>query len=228
MSDTSDREIIYKKLVRDRIPDLLKQAEKRAQISKLTGESLKRAVADKILEKSHELFRAFRSGERTDILKGSADLVEIVAAGLEHFGLNESDLCRAREKRDKERGAFRKGICLEKVGTAGFDGYHIQPFPEMFVDPVQDDDLINLTKSELNQFSTCGSKKVVSALNPLQKAADLRGVVVAIPGAGMPRSARMDAPGVIRGVIRRGIAKGAEFAGQNLLLPALLGCVWPV
>jgi HKD family nuclease len=37
------------------------------------------------------------------------------------------------------------------VGTAGFDDYHIQQFPKMFVAPVQDDDLINLIKSELNQ-----------------------------------------------------------------------------
>ena len=151
MSDSKDREIIYRKLVRDRIPDLLEQDGKRALISTLLGEGLKRAVADKILEESYELFKAFRSGETTDVLKESADLVEIVAAGLQQFGLNESDLRRAREERNRERGAFRKGICLEKVGIASSDDYHIHQFPKMFVAPFQDDDLINLIKSELNQ-----------------------------------------------------------------------------
>ena len=150
-SNTKDTAIIYRKLVRDKIPEIIRELGKQPFTRKIQGDELKQAIAGKIIEEAYELFKALWGGNKSEILKESADMLEIVAAALKFHGFTIDDLLSAQKKRAKERGTFCKGIFLDSVGKSEFEEAYIRSFPLLFFNPTHKTRLIDLVKTELVQ-----------------------------------------------------------------------------
>lgn len=107
--------IIHHKLVRDRIPEIIQSDGKTCFHHQAADQELRDAIGDKVIEEAQEFLEAWQCADDKDILKESADILEILLAGLEQHGLGLDDLLAARASRAEKRGAFTQGIILESV-----------------------------------------------------------------------------------------------------------------
>lgn len=140
---------VYRKLVRDKIPDLIRHEGKTPAVVTLNEGAFKDALALKLLEEAHEFFHSWRAGNTKDVLKESADLLEVILAALEAHGLQWEDLLREREKRKAERGAFLKRLFLQWVGEDPENGEAFEDVPGLIIGPLENDRLVRLIKSEI-------------------------------------------------------------------------------
>lgn len=99
--------IVYQKLIRDKIPQIIKAKDKVAHVRKIRGRELKDAVGRKILEETFELFDEWQKENRDDILKESADLLEIVLKALSIHGFTLDDLLQRQQERAADRGLLK-------------------------------------------------------------------------------------------------------------------------
>ena len=100
--------IEYNKIIRDKIPEIIMKSSKTPIFRHAEGEELLNLLNIKLQE---ELNEYNESGEIEEL----ADLYEVVLAILDFKGVSVTEFERIRlEKRDK-RGAFKKGLVLEKV-----------------------------------------------------------------------------------------------------------------
>ena len=114
-STSKDNGIIYRKLVRDKIPEIIREVGKQPFARKIQGDELRQAIAGKIIEEAYELFKALGRDNKDEVLKESADMLEIVVAALKFHGFTMDDLLSARNERAKQRGAFCKGLFLDRT-----------------------------------------------------------------------------------------------------------------
>ncbi|MEJ5365916.1 MAG: DEAD/DEAH box helicase family protein [Desulfosoma sp.] len=140
---------VYRKLVRDNIPDLIRREGKTPCVVTLSDEAFKDALALKLLEEAHEFFRSWRAGNPREVLKESADLLEVILAALEAQGLRWEDLLREREERRAQRGAFLKRLFLQWVGEDPSNGDVFEDVPDLIIGPLESDRLVRLIKSEI-------------------------------------------------------------------------------
>lgn len=100
--------IVYNKLVRDRIPEIIEADGKKCDVRVLDGGEYLEMLNRKLQE---ELKEYYESGEVEEL----TDLVEIVYAIAEHKGVSVEEFERMRlSKRDK-RGGFKKKLFLLNV-----------------------------------------------------------------------------------------------------------------
>ncbi|MBO4601488.1 MAG: nucleoside triphosphate pyrophosphohydrolase [Bacilli bacterium] len=104
-------ERIYKKLVRDSIPDIILSKEETPVTKVLNDEEYKKALEEKLYEEYKEVV----SSSGYDRCEELSDMIEVIRAlsKLENKTLDEI-IKIADEKRSK-RGGFDKKIFLEKV-----------------------------------------------------------------------------------------------------------------
>lgn len=95
------------KLVRDRIPEIMRREGKTPQVEEIRGEHLRAALKDKLVEESLELRDA------TDVREELADVIEVAEAIIEAYGIDKIELQAMRRKKREERGGFDKGYYLE-------------------------------------------------------------------------------------------------------------------
>lgn len=105
-------EKIYNKLVRDKIPEIIKNNNGKPIARILNNTEYKQELEKKLLEEYHEVLNTKNTEERIEEL---ADMLEIISAlsNLENKKL-EDVINVSNIKRDK-RGGFEKQIFLEKV-----------------------------------------------------------------------------------------------------------------
>jgi len=105
-------EKIYNKLVRDNIPNIIKNNGNEAITRILSDKEYKEELEKKLLEEYNEVLKAIETNDRIEEL---ADMVEVISslAKLENKSLNEV-LEIAKAKKIK-RGGFEDKIFLEKV-----------------------------------------------------------------------------------------------------------------
>ena len=105
-------EHIFNKLVRDNIPDIIRNNGEEAITRVLSDEEYKEELLKKLLEETSEVINASSKGE---LLEELADVLEILKALAELNNKTLEDVIEiAREKRLK-RGGFEKRIFLEKT-----------------------------------------------------------------------------------------------------------------
>lgn len=102
----------YDKLVRDRIPEIIKKAGKTPKYRTLNDEDFIHALKRKAVEEAEELLAADDGSLRTEL----ADLAEVFDAVLAVYGISGDEIAAIRKARNAERGAFEKRIFLETVG----------------------------------------------------------------------------------------------------------------
>ena len=153
-------DIIYRKLVRDKIPEIIKKHSKLPFTRKIEGKAYHTAVGQKILEEAYELFSKWVKEDTNGVLKESADMLEIILAALKEHGYELNDLLKERLDRIKERGSFKKRIFLENVGAISTDDLKSYRTPTMIFSPHSENQLIDLINAE---FSQSESAWIVSA-----------------------------------------------------------------
>lgn len=94
------------KLVRDRIPEIIRQQGKTPEIVQISGEKLRQALKDKLVEEAEEVRQA------ENILEELADVQEVVDALIEAYGLDPAAVELARADKKAKRGGFTSGQFL--------------------------------------------------------------------------------------------------------------------
>ncbi len=95
------------KLVRDRIPEIMRRDGKTPDVDQIAGERLKSALKEKLVEEALELEAA------ADIREELADVLEVAEAIIDAYGLDEVEIQSIRWKKREERGGFDKGYYLK-------------------------------------------------------------------------------------------------------------------
>jgi len=105
-------EKFYNKLVRDNIPNIIRNNGGDPVIRILTNEEYKNELEKKLYEEYTEVLNAHESSERIEEL---ADMLEIIEslAHLEHKTLD--DVVEVAKVKNLKRGGFKKKIFLEKT-----------------------------------------------------------------------------------------------------------------
>lgn len=101
-------QIEYNKLIRDRIPEIIENSGKTPIVRTVEGDELLKLLNSKLYE---ELEEYSESGEIEEL----ADLVEVVQAILDYKGVSILEFNRIRNDKNEKRGAFKKGLVLDRV-----------------------------------------------------------------------------------------------------------------
>lgn len=100
--------IVYNKLVRDRIPEIIENDGKTCRIEILTDEEYIKKVDAKLDEELAEYHKDHNIEEL-------ADLMEVIYAAAIARGYSVEELEAVRKKKLQKRGAFVKKILLKEV-----------------------------------------------------------------------------------------------------------------
>lgn len=98
----------YNKLVRDKIPEVIRATGKECEVSVVSGKEKTKLLENKLMEEVNEFLEAKN-------LEELADVMEVLFGLAEDLGFGEEDLVKARGEKRKERGGFKEGIVLKKV-----------------------------------------------------------------------------------------------------------------
>ena len=100
---------VYNKLVRDRIPEIIRSKGKACKVRRIEdSEEIVELLEAKLIEEWDEYL------EQRDVME-LADILEVVFSLAERLGEKPEALMKLREAKARERGAFRDGIFLESV-----------------------------------------------------------------------------------------------------------------
>lgn len=99
---------MYNKLVRDKIPEIIKADGKNCDTIVVSGEEKKELLRAKLMEEVNEYLE-------DDNLEELADVMEVLFGLAHELGFSEEDLLKKREEKLKARGGFKEGIVLEKT-----------------------------------------------------------------------------------------------------------------
>jgi len=103
--------IVYNKLVRDRIPEIIRAGGNSCVTSVLSQDAYLQALDTKLGE---ELQEYLQSGNVEEL----ADLLEVIYAAAEARGCKAAQLEQLRSDKANKRGAFHERIWLESVEEA--------------------------------------------------------------------------------------------------------------
>lgn len=98
------------KLVRDKIPEIIKQDGRVPIIRQISGDDLKTALAEKLQEEVQEFIGAKNDNEKLEEL---ADILEVVFGLTKHLGFRQEDLLVLCTKKREARGGFENGVFYE-------------------------------------------------------------------------------------------------------------------
>lgn len=104
---------IYNKLVRDKIPEIIKNNNEKPVVRTLNDEEFKSELEKKLLEEYNEVLEANGQSRIEEL----ADMLEIITslAKLEKKSLD--DVIEMANRKKEKKGAFEYKIFLEKVCT---------------------------------------------------------------------------------------------------------------
>lgn len=104
-------ERVYKKLVRDKIPEIIKAKNEEPVVRTLADDEYRTELEKKLKEECEEVITAVGS-ERIEEL---ADVLEVLRALAKLENATLEDIIAVADKKAEKRGAFDKKIFLEKV-----------------------------------------------------------------------------------------------------------------
>lgn len=107
--DQTDEIREFNKLVRDKIPDNIESGGEIVNIVQLSGESLLKALRDKLVE---EAFEVLDATNEDDILEELADVNEVINGILNQLGVDQNELLIIQERKFAKAGGFRDGKVL--------------------------------------------------------------------------------------------------------------------
>jgi len=99
---------IYNKLVRDKIPEIIKNQGKMPKLKKLDGKEYFDALNQKLKEELDEYFEDYSIEELTDVM-------EVIYAIIKYNGLSIDEFEEIRRNKLDERGEFNDRLLLIDV-----------------------------------------------------------------------------------------------------------------
>ena len=102
------KQIIYNKLVRDRIPEIIESSGKTCTVEILSDEDYLRMIDAKLDEELAEY-------HKDQNIEELADLLEVIYAATKARGYSIEQLETVRSEKAAKRGAFDKKILLKEV-----------------------------------------------------------------------------------------------------------------
>ncbi|NOW91072.1 putative house-cleaning noncanonical NTP pyrophosphatase (MazG superfamily) [Clostridium beijerinckii] len=103
-----NNEKTYNKLVRDKIPEIIKADGRQCDILIAAGDEKYKLLEAKLVEEVNEFLEDKN-------LEELADVMEVLFGLAESLGYSEEELLKARAKKLKERGGFKDGIVIKTV-----------------------------------------------------------------------------------------------------------------
>ena len=97
--------MIYNKLVRDKIPQIIENQGETPCIRILSDDVYAHALDEKLKEETAEFLK-----EKN--LEELADILEVVYAQAENLGYSKEELLRCRDSKHEKRGGFQKRVFL--------------------------------------------------------------------------------------------------------------------
>jgi predicted house-cleaning noncanonical NTP pyrophosphatase (MazG superfamily) len=104
--------IVYNKLIRDKIPQIIESKGKKAEVRVMDSDEYTKMLNVKLQEELDEYKEVKDEGDQVAEL---ADLVEVVYAILENKGVSVDDFEKVRLAKQAERGGFKARLLLVKV-----------------------------------------------------------------------------------------------------------------
>lgn len=98
----------YNKLVRDRIPEIIRESGIECEIAVVSDEEYHQALRQKLIEEAAEVAEA----DGDDLIAELADLYEVIDALMASYGISENCILNAQAKRRETRGGFTQKIML--------------------------------------------------------------------------------------------------------------------
>ena len=104
----------YGKLVRDRIPEIIRADGRRPVVEVLPAERRRQGLLAKLVEEAAEAAEA----DEDHLAEELADVLEVVRALAAEVGLAVEDVLALAERKRAERGGFERGLFLVEVADA--------------------------------------------------------------------------------------------------------------
>ena len=98
----------YNKLVRDRIPEIIRATGRCCETVAMDDAAYRRALLDTLVEEAGEEARA----DPHQIVSELADLFEVLDALLDAHGIDHDTVLAEQQRRRVERGGFGRRRCL--------------------------------------------------------------------------------------------------------------------
>lgn len=98
----------YNKLVRDLIPQIIKQSGKQCEIEYIESKEIKLRLEEKLIEEFNEYLE-------DNNLEELADMMEVIFGLAHQLGYSDEVLLNKCHEKRNERGSFKEGIVLKKV-----------------------------------------------------------------------------------------------------------------
>ena len=105
-----EKRVIYNKLVRDRIPQIIEGSGKTCVTEVLSREAYLHALNEKLNEELAEY-------QQSKALEELADLLEVMEAVAKARGDTWEELMKVKLEKKQKRGGFDKMLLLEEVST---------------------------------------------------------------------------------------------------------------
>lgn len=105
-------EIVYNKLIRDKIVDIIEKDGKKAIVSTLNDEQYKIELLKKLLEEANEVAISSNSNE---MLEELADVLEVIRYLAKINGKELNDIVAIADEKKEKRGGFDDKVFLEKT-----------------------------------------------------------------------------------------------------------------
>jgi predicted house-cleaning noncanonical NTP pyrophosphatase (MazG superfamily) len=99
---------IYNKLIRDRIPEIIKSAGKHYEAVVMSDEEYVIALRSKLVEEAQEVEKAAEK----DLITELADLQEVIAALMSACSIDPEQVNAVQDARRYQRGGFEKRLKL--------------------------------------------------------------------------------------------------------------------
>ena len=103
---------IYNKLIRDNIPEIIAASNKKANVKTLKADEFFYELKKKLIEESSELLE---TSSKEDIIEELADIYELIEFIKKEAGIDEAEVLKVKDEKNKKRGSFSKKLFLESV-----------------------------------------------------------------------------------------------------------------
>ena len=103
---------VYNKLIRDRIPEIIKKDGNTADIIILSDEAFKQAIKEKLIEEATEVLIA---DNRDEVVNELADLQEVIDTIKQIYNISTLEVNSSQAIKALNRGKFEKRLYLKSV-----------------------------------------------------------------------------------------------------------------
>lgn len=104
----------HRKLVRDKIPALIRSEGRAPVVERLAGSALRTALLDELVEEAAEAAAATEA----ELPEELADVLEVIGALARRLGLSMSDVVALADDKRERRGGFDHGLLLVSADSA--------------------------------------------------------------------------------------------------------------